>query len=163
LATIKASALPWHSEGLLVLLEHARGALRWETTKASPGATRSLVLGETPLLLVTEEAGEYWCPTCEKLLALGIERLFGAREHAVPELWLMLQALIGSKDPRALKLALRLGRSYWPDLWHDAFRFLATVRAPEVQDFFIDFLVRDEGQHPWLERIANDYLAESAL
>jgi hypothetical protein len=80
----------------------------------------------------------------------------------VPKLWLILQALIASKDPRALKLALRCGCSLWPDLWDDAFRFLATVRAQEVEDFFIDFLVRDEGQHPWLEKIADDYLAESA-
>jgi hypothetical protein len=91
-----------------------------------------------------------------------IERLFGGQEHGSPELWLVLQALIVSKDPRAVRLALRVGRSYWPDLWDDAFQFLATVRAQEIEDFFIDFLVRDEGQHPWLERIADGYLAESA-
>lgn len=91
-----------------------------------------------------------------------IEYLFAGQAGGAPELWLILQALIASKDPRAVKLALRVGRSYLPDLWNDAFRFLATVRAQEVEDFFIDFLVRDEGQHPWLEKTANDYLAESA-
>ncbi len=414
LATVKASALPWRAEGLLVLVEHARGTLRWETRAAGPeGTSRSLVLGDTPLLFA--QADEYWCPTCEKLLALGlgrenvdqrvldalrqvsnlvdaplasavetmspllelmedgvylvsrvphyptngegqpfwalsrrlqrltasrdwyfsdmglfrlaqgypafllptealarcdwnrveeyrrnirtgqdlgalafwvegflsalldghhratacllegapvtcltvmrqgaveirdgnkalivwderipfatmpkeavrlleaqrpwtiskgspasageeeqaepwaadprwdelkhaalrfpvahavaaleivgdtsderIERLFGGQEHGAPELWLILQALIASKDPRAVKLALRVGRSHWPDLWNDAFRFLGTVRAQEVEDFFIDFIVRDEGQHPWLEKIADDYLAGSA-
>ena len=91
-----------------------------------------------------------------------IERLFCGQEHGAPEPWLILQALIASKDPRAVRLALRVGRSHRPDLWDDAFRFLATVRVQEVEDFFIDFLVSDEGQHPWLERIADDYLAESA-
>ncbi|MCC6994607.1 MAG: hypothetical protein IT370_08370 [Deltaproteobacteria bacterium] len=91
-----------------------------------------------------------------------IERLFAAPGDDAPELWLILQALIAAQDPRAVRLALRAGRSRWPDLWDDAFRFLATVRAQEVEDFFIDFLVHDEGQHPWLERIANDYLAQSA-
>jgi hypothetical protein len=28
-----------------------------------------------------------------------------------------------------------------------------------VEDFFIQFLIRDEGLHPWLGDIANDYLA----
>lgn len=88
-----------------------------------------------------------------------IERLLGAREYGITELWLVLHAFIASQDPRAVTLALRVGRSYLPDLWLDAFRFLATVRTPEVQDFFVDFLVRDERQHPWLENIANDYLS----
>ncbi len=89
-----------------------------------------------------------------------IQRLFDGHEHGAPEVWLVLQALIASKDPRAVGLALRVGRAHWPDLWEDAFRFLATTRTQEVEDFFIDFLVRDEGQHPWLEKIANEYFSE---
>jgi len=90
-----------------------------------------------------------------------IERLFCGEEHGAPELWLVFRALIASKDPRAVKLALRIGRAHWPDLWDDAFRFLTTVRTQEVEDFFIDFVVHDEGQHPWLEKVANEYLAEA--
>jgi hypothetical protein len=91
-----------------------------------------------------------------------IEGLLGGQEDDAPELGLLLRALIASRDPRTVQLALRVGRSWWPALWEDAFRFLATVRTPEVEDFFVDFLARDQGAHPWLEKIANDYLADSS-
>lgn len=88
-----------------------------------------------------------------------IDALVAAGESSTPQLWAMLQALIASRDPRATVLALRVGEGHWPALWRDAFRYLATVRTEQVEDFFIQFLIRDEGLHPWLEVIANEYLA----
>lgn len=80
-------------------------------------------------------------------------------EQVGPELWLVLQALIASNDPRALDVALRVGRGQWPDLWQDAFEYLATQRLGAVEDFFVEFLVGDEGKHPHLRRIADAYLS----
>lgn len=88
-----------------------------------------------------------------------IDELIAAGESSAPQLWAILQALIASRNPRATALALRVGEGHWPELWKDAFRYLATVRAEQVEDFFIQFLIRDEGLHPWLGDIADEYLA----
>lgn len=82
-------------------------------------------------------------------------------EDDASQLWLLLQALIASKDPRAVRLALRIGRGPWFEPRETAFQFLSTKRDPEIEDFFIDFLVRDEGQYPELKHIADAYLAGS--
>ena len=88
-----------------------------------------------------------------------VELLLARGEEAAGDLWLVLHALVAEQSPRAVELALRIGRAYLPKLWTDAFRLLATVRSPAVEDFFVEFLLRDEGSHPWLEEIANAYLA----
>lgn len=88
-----------------------------------------------------------------------VDQLLEEGEHGVPQLWLLLKALIASRDPRAVGLALRIGRGQWPELWETALGFLSTVRSQEVEDFFIDFLVRDEGRYPRLKHFADTYLS----
>lgn len=90
-----------------------------------------------------------------------IDVLIGAGDSSAPQLWAILQALIGIRDPRATSLALRIGEGHWPDLWMDAFFYLSTVRSQQVEQFFTEFLVTDEGLHPSLEEIAVDYLVRA--
>jgi hypothetical protein len=143
--------------------------------RAKPPAARALALGGEH-----EDAGAdpHWpellaaakvFPDVEGVAALElvgdfsderVRRLLESRsEREAGELWLVLHGLIASHDPRAIDVALRIGRGPWPQLWQEAFRFLATKRTPEVEKFFVEFIVRDEGAHPWLEKIATDYLA----
>lgn len=91
-----------------------------------------------------------------------VESLFRDHENGADKLRVMLQGMIASRDPRAVNLALRIASSFWPGLWAEAFEFLATVRTQEVEAFFIDFLVREEGAHPDLEKIASAYFAGGA-
>ena len=56
-------------EGVLVLVSKGLGALRWQLVKAEGVTKQALMLRDTPLLFA--QSDEYWCPTCEKLLALG--------------------------------------------------------------------------------------------
>jgi hypothetical protein len=267
LAPVPAGGLPWCHEGALVFVSKGLGALRWQVVKAEGVTKLALMLRDTPLLFAG--ADESWCPTCEKLLALGwgrdrvddetlavvraasddveapvgplvnriqsvlqllperavralekrcrtlaadraaaverapstatledstncdwaamataarrfptseglaacslagdtseqrIDELFAAGESSGPRLWAILQALIVSRNPPATTLALRIGEGHRPDLWRDAFRHLSTVPTERVEDFFIQFLIRDEGLRPWLVDIANDYLAQA--
>ncbi|NJM90805.1 MAG: hypothetical protein HC863_00475 [Myxococcales bacterium] len=101
------------------------------------------------------------CSVAGELNDQRIDELMAAGESRAPELWAILQALIASSDPRATALALRIGEGHWPDLWTDAFRYLATVRTEQVEDFFIQFLIRDDGLHPRLQAIADKYLARN--
>ncbi len=90
-----------------------------------------------------------------------IERLLDQGEKAIPELWIVLQSLSLSRDPRALGLALRIARAHLPALWEDAYLFLATQKTQAVRDFFLEFASQDGGPRPRLKEIADHYLAES--
>ncbi|WP_139492159.1 hypothetical protein [Brevibacillus dissolubilis] len=89
-----------------------------------------------------------------------IDKLFQQTEEDWEEdLDLVLKALITMKDPRAKDVALRIGGSEsYLFLWHEAFQALASIQSEEIEDFFIRFLVYDEGVRPALTRIANEYL-----
>ena len=76
------------------------------------------------------------------------------------DFFVFAQGLFVRRDPRALKLALRLGREEPDDSQVPVFRYLATQRTPEVEAFFIEYCVNDEGKYPELTDIVNDYLQE---
>jgi hypothetical protein len=70
----------------------------------------------------------------------------------------MLNALVVLRDPRATNFAMRVaGDFHWRRFWLDAYRFLATRRSDEVDDFFVEFLVDDDGSRPEIKAMIDDY------
>lgn len=75
---------------------------------------------------------------------------------------LLLHVLFDFRDERAVPVAMRIARNidFRPD-WELAFQLLATRRSPEVDDFFVEFLIRpDEPDRPELTRIVDDYFRQ---
>ncbi len=89
-----------------------------------------------------------------------IERLLhGGENEWEEELNILLRALIASKDIRTKKLALTIGRNEGlKELWYVAFKYLATIPGDDIEQFFINFLIDDDKRHPYLTKIADDYL-----
>lgn len=101
---------------------------------------------------------------CIKLAGdLSDERIDGLltsdTDHASEDLHVLLKALIAAKDTRARNVAMRIAKSEGlVDLWEDAFQYLATIQSDEIEAFFIQFLINDEKNRPYLTRIADAYL-----
>lgn len=167
-ARVPYSNLPKHAVRVLEKQHRAEAAdIAVAVERAATGPTLKDATG-CDWAAMTAAAAAF--PTAQGLAACSvagdmseqrIDELIAGGESSAPQLWAILQALIASRDPRATALALRVGEGHWPDLWKDAFRYLSTVRTEQVEDFFIQFLIRDEGLHPWLGDIANDYLARA--
>jgi len=87
-----------------------------------------------------------------------IEQLLSSGGYGSTELKLVLRKLIASMDPRATQVAIRVANGHWPELWREVFQFLSTIRTRMVDQFFVDFLIRDEGEDPRLKEIADEYL-----
>jgi hypothetical protein len=67
--------------------------------------------------------------------------------------------LIALNDERAKDIALKISDSEsYVGLWEDAFNYLSTIKSEEIEDFFVNFLINDEGIRPYLTRIADEYL-----
>jgi hypothetical protein len=57
IAEIRATSVPWRSDGLLVLVQGGMGALRWERRTAKDGNDqRVLYLKDVPLLLAQSDS-----------------------------------------------------------------------------------------------------------
>lgn len=104
---------------------------------------------------------------CTKLAGeLSSERidllLMGCEMEWEEKLDIVLRALIALKDARAKKLALDIGRNArLKELWDIAFRYLATIRSADIEEFFVNFLIDDDKRHPYLTKIADEYLNTS--
>lgn len=88
-----------------------------------------------------------------------IERLLSAASPDYRSVEIMLDVLIGLKDPRAYNFALRLaGSETYMGLWHAAFSHLAGFRNKEVEDLFINYLINDECVLADITAIVDGYL-----
>jgi hypothetical protein len=163
---IPFSALP--EDVVRVLDKQHRAARSDERLVLEFVAARSAIEAHCRCDLAAMKKAAATFPTASRLVACSlagdlsdqrIDELLAAGHLRVSQLWAVLQALIARGDSRATAVAVRIGQGHWPDLWTDAFRYLATVRTDEVEAFFIQFLIRDEGLHPWLGEIADKYLA----
>ena len=64
------------------------------------------------------------------------------------------------ENPRFCELAFWAGEAFcYRCIWQDIFLLLSNIRSAEVEEFFIHYLVYDEGIRPEATAIANDYLA----
>ena len=69
-------------------------------------------------------------------------------------------ALYHTKSPRFKEIVFHFCRDYsfvlqWPDLY----RLLSNIGDSDVEDFFIDYLVQGDKDHPIVKNIVDDYLA----
>ncbi len=72
---------------------------------------------------------------------------------------IMLDVLIGLKDPRAYNFALKLaGSETYMGLWHAAFSHLAGFKNKEVEDLFVNYLINDECGLSDITAIVDEYL-----
>lgn len=73
-------------------------------------------------------------------------------------------ALFYSKHPRFCELAFRVGKDErYIHNWYSLFQLLVTMRSESVEDFFVDYLVNDDGLRPEVTKVANDYLNNLAF
>jgi hypothetical protein len=49
-------------------------------------------------------------------------------------------------------------KAEYAELWHDCFTLLAKIKDKRIEDFFIEFLIDDDRQRPWMTRLADAYL-----
>lgn len=88
-----------------------------------------------------------------------IKSLLSAASPDYRSVEIMLDVLIGLKDPRAYNFALRLaGSETYMGLWHAAFSHLAGFKNREVEDLFINYLINDECGLADITAIVDGYL-----
>ena len=51
----------------------------------------------------------------------------------------------------------------YKDAWQDIFTQLAQHPSEEMTEFFVEFLIDDDGGRPWLTKIANAYFDSNGL
>ena len=70
----------------------------------------------------------------------------------------VVNALFASNDARRIAFAVGICRNRaYVHLWHNVFLLLASAGSREVEDFFIDYLINDDGVRPDITRIVDDY------
>lgn len=90
-----------------------------------------------------------------------IEQLLTSPDANEDELQLLLDALSGTSDPRALALAARLARAgYARQLWYKVYRYLASYPSDATDDVFIDYTVNDDGERPDVSAIVTAYFRQ---
>ena len=69
-------------------------------------------------------------------------------------------ALHATQNPRFKEMAFYFCRNYtYVSAWDEIYELLATINHEEVEDFFVDYLVQDEKNHPEINRIIDTYFS----
>lgn len=89
---------------------------------------------------------------CGELKRTSIARAFGILAVIVVELLLeifLVSKLLCAYFPFPICLGVHI--------WNDIFTLLVNVKSPQVEDFFIDYLVNDEKIRPEITNVAYSY------
>ncbi len=74
---------------------------------------------------------------------------------------ILFDTLAGFSDPRTFTIAKELALSEkHSHIWEKVYRYLSNFKNGEVEDIFVEFMVRDDGARPHLAKIVNDYFEE---
>ncbi len=69
-------------------------------------------------------------------------------------------ALYYTQKPRFKEMAFYFCRNYsFAPVWYKIYELLANIREEEVEDFFVDYLVQDEKEHPEINKIIDRYFS----
>ncbi|WP_424244610.1 hypothetical protein Dip510_001866 [Elusimicrobium posterum] len=88
-----------------------------------------------------------------------LDNILSAAEQPDKEtLFEITAALYATKNPRFAQFAIFICSDInHVLLWRDIFPLLVTIKTKEVEDFFIDFTVNDEGTRPEISELVNEY------
>lgn len=69
-------------------------------------------------------------------------------------------ALHFTQNPRSKEMAFYFCRNYtFVTAWEEIYKLLATIKDEAVEDFFVDYLVQGEKNHPEINRIIDAYFS----
>lgn len=44
-------------------------------------------------------------------------------------------------------------------VWHEIYKLLANIKDEDVEEFFVDYLIQDDRDHPDIKKIIDKYFA----
>ncbi|WFR58904.1 hypothetical protein QA584_07430 [Anaerocolumna sp. AGMB13025] len=69
-------------------------------------------------------------------------------------------ALYYSSNPRFKEVMFYFCKNYaYVTVWYDIYELLAKIKDEEVENFFVDYLVQDDRDHPAIKKIIDQYFA----
>ncbi len=85
--------------------------------------------------------------------------LSGDERTESPTVRHIVNALYATNNPEFPQFAMALCKNpEYLEAWDDCFTLLAKIKDQRIEDFFIEFLIEDDRQRPWLTKIAEEYL-----
>jgi len=78
----------------------------------------------------------------------------------INQMWYICATLFYINHPQFCEIAFSAGKDErYACIWYDIFKLLSNIQSKAVEDFFIAYLVNDDGLRPEVTRIADEYLA----
>jgi len=69
-------------------------------------------------------------------------------------------ALYFLKKPRFKEMAFNFCRNYsYTTVWYRIYGLLAEIKDEEVENFFVDYLIEDDKEHPEIKKIIDKYFS----
>ena len=69
-------------------------------------------------------------------------------------------ALYYLRNPKFKEIAFYICRNYsFAPVWYKIYELLADIKDEEVEDFFVDYLVQDDKEHPEIKKIIDKYFS----
>jgi|GEM_PF-6922002 len=69
--------------------------------------------------------------------------------------------MYATKHIRFIEISFMVGKDEeYARIWFDVYKLLSNIRSEFVEDYFIDYLVNDEGIRPDVTRVVDQYLSK---